>query len=338
MQELNQSLIDTSIDKLKTKTVFINLQKITSKVIEIKNLTKKTMYFFPLVIIVWIFCALVIGISFLVFPRDKNFDIFSLYFTFPIFVVMGLVAFSSVTSFIKLRRKNYHSINSKLDSILKLDDRNFEINNVMQEYKVKAKLLLQQHRLKKIVQLLQQKIVFLKAKIKQFNNNSVDSIANNIHLKKEKITKILKKVKKIKTIAKVAITMNIVSYFCFLIIIILVITRNTHPANNGVSLVNLGIFIDVAVYVLAGFVGNIAFLSLIIFDLNLISTFEIKNKEFKININSYKKTIKTLSIIAFFVFSFIFLIVIWLICKSKEKFLENKITKLKKNNVNNLNN
>ena len=52
MQELNQSLIDTSIDKLKTKTVFINLQKITSKVIEIKNLTKKTMYFFPLVIIV----------------------------------------------------------------------------------------------------------------------------------------------------------------------------------------------------------------------------------------------------------------------------------------------
>jgi len=332
MQNLNQPPINNSRnEEIKAKQAFTHLKKTISIVIEIKHLTKKTMYFFPMVIVVWVFCGLFIGASMLLFPVKV--DIFSIpLFVIPMFITFAIVIFFLVTLFITLKRKNYNLLNSKLDSILKIDGIDFEINKVIQEYKSQTKILLQKHSLKKILEISEQKIVFLKTRLKQFNKNCFEQSENNIAVQKEKIIQVIKKVKAIKATCKAAIILNIVSYVAFIIIIYLhFLTKNNHlPSNNTFSFLDNWIFSLISIYLAVGFLGNVVLLFLLILYLNSISTFEIENKEFKANITSYKKTIKKLAIIGIFVFSFIIFIVIWIISNSKQKFLKNKIGKLKK--------
>jgi len=89
-----------------------------------------------------------------------------------------------------------------------------------------------------------------------------------------------------------------------------------------------GPFIFIIIVALVGGVLNTIFLILILVNSTSIYLYDLKSEKHKEIIFSYRRIVLILSIIAFFIFSFILLIVIWAMSNSKITFLMQEIAKL----------
>jgi len=145
--------------------------------------------------------------------------------------------------------------------------------------------------------------------------------------------KVLEGIKKVKDFAKIATILKLVVNILAIIFLVIIIV-SAAINSPGLFLFALILFIIISI---AGGILKIVFLILLLVNSTSIYTNDIKNNNVKEVVDSYKTTILILSIIAFFLFSFIMFIIMWVISNSKIKFLEQEIEELEIKNQKNPN-